>query len=231
MKQRRTQNGNDNERDSTFKDHQQLLETSDLITSKRRYRVASNRSNVIRPQLSTWPNNWQEQLWKDPTEDGRSLKETREASNQQFLKLEDEATIRSLVSLQGKIYYPQPAKKQKKPKPEKRGIVVPLPDIGPPLKWKLGTEVAALERDFPFGGALPTLHDGTEVNLKTKKSFHPKRKDSFAKFLNWATTNNPDQVPLVHDVFDQVRNEQGKMLVIAPLLVGFLNETTHFHMF
>ena len=50
---------------------------------------------------------------------------------------------------------------------------------------------------------LPEEADGLELMLKLPKKLS---RDKFATSLNWATTNNPDKVPIVHDVFDQVCN-------------------------
>ncbi len=203
-------------KENNDQNHKSLLEDSYSI-SKRRYQVASKPTTNFPLSFSTWQEDWHERLWNElsQSQNDRSLEETKDTTSTTtskndvplFVKLEDEAAITSLLDYRGKIYYPHPAKKEsKRIKTHKTaGIVVPLPDIGPPPKWKVGSDVAKLERDYPFGGALPKLQEGTEVNLKTKKSFHPKRKDRFHKFLNWATTENPDQVPLVHDVFDQVR--------------------------
>jgi len=135
------------------------------------------------------------------------------------VKLESEADIRNVVGvapaveLGGKIHFPMPSKKHHKKKHYKTqrlqpGSVVNLPDMGPPVKYKLGIEVAESEKEYPFGGSLPALdspEQGHEVNLRTKHSFQPTYHDKYAMSLNWATRHNPDRVPLVHDVFDQVR--------------------------
>ena len=61
---------------------------------------------------------------------------------------------------------------------------------------------------IPF--ALDESMEGRELDLKRAKKSDRSTKhvtvepDPFATSLNWATTNNPDGVPLVHDVFDQV---------------------------
>lgn len=145
---------------------------------------------------------------------------TVSSSLSMFIRLHDEDTIRrSLVEisstpLQGKIYYLRPTKKNKHGKTHSAtatsgSVVIPLPDLmDPPPKWKLGQEVSTMEQDLPFGGALPKAQPGKEVNLRAKKSFQyanrKNRKDPFRNHLNWATTDNPDRVPLVHDPIDQV---------------------------
>jgi hypothetical protein len=50
--------------------------------------------------------------------------------------------------------------------------------------------------------------DGVEMDVrlpvgyeKDEEAFHD---NPFSEFLNWATANNPDGVPLVHDAFNQV---------------------------
>lgn len=84
-----------------------------------------------------------------------------------------------------------------------------------PLGVKLGGNIVSKESKYPFGGSfvLPSSVQGHEVTLRTTKSFrkqeksmfHKKqsRRDLFDTSLNWATSNNPDRVPLVHNVFDQ----------------------------
>ena len=81
---------------------------------------------------------------------------------------------------------------------------------------------------------MPTATKGTEVNLRTSKTLRrrirPHRTasayhsetamandsnteeheqdqevDAYATTLNWATDENPDGIPLVHSVIDQVR--------------------------
>lgn len=146
-----------------------------------------------------------------------------------LIRLQDEDTIRrtlleSLVPLEGKIYYPRPSKNKNNKKTKKNAgknhptntpagsVVIPLPDLfDPPPKWKLGPEIATTETDLPFAASLPKVPPGKEVNIRTRKSFHIEeripntKKDPFLKHLNWATTDNPDGVPLVHDPIDQVR--------------------------
>ena len=73
--------------------------------------------------------------------------------------------------------------------------------------------------DQPFNVVdLPTKGIGVEMDLKSTNRFRSSTKQQpqgnttddneqqdtlFSTSLNWATKNNPDQVPLVHDVFDQ----------------------------
>jgi hypothetical protein len=67
--------------------------------------------------------------------------------------------------------------------------------------------------DQPFNVIdLPKKGTGVEIDLKPTNYFHnvdsnvdDADADKFAKSLNWATKHNPDKVRLVHDVFDQVR--------------------------
>jgi len=103
---------------------------------------------------------------------------------------------------------------------------IPLGD--PPITLRLDDRVAKDEVLAPFGGSIPTAAIGTEVNLKASKKLrkrsHPSfamviakdiekdddtriediHMDGFITSLNWATNENPDGVPLVHDVIDQV---------------------------
>jgi hypothetical protein len=68
--------------------------------------------------------------------------------------------------------------------------------------------------DQPFNVVnLPKKGIGVEMDIKPTNHFkkevadsgEDENADTFAKSLNWATKDNPDEVPLVHDVFDQVR--------------------------
>ena len=63
---------------------------------------------------------------------------------------------------------------------------------------------------------LPEEADGLELMLKLPKKLS---RDKFATSLNWATTNNPDKVPIVHDVFDQVCNSFLRDETINPTLL------------
>ena len=80
---------------------------------------------------------------------------------------------------------------------------------------RLGNKVTQDEGGAPFGGSMPKATVGTEVNLRTSKTLrhrnrphrveHEYEMDAFATRLNWATDENPDGVPLVHAVVNQVR--------------------------
>jgi len=79
---------------------------------------------------------------------------------------------------------------------------------------RLGNKVAQDEEGAPFGGSMPKAAVGAEVNLRTSKTLrhrnrphraeHEYEMDAYATTLNWATDENPDGVPLVHAVVDQV---------------------------
>lgn len=110
-------------------------------------------------------------------------------------------------------------------KTKKRGTEVRLPDSTvPPAILRLGDKVAQDEVESPFGGSLPEIPiRGMEINLKSSKTLRQRNKgrnsslaeanlnntqvakvNDFATSLNWATNENPDGVPLVHPVIDQV---------------------------
>lgn len=85
----------------------------------------------------------------------------------------------------------------------------------PPLSWHLGKRVAATEPLYPFGGSIPIPELPGEYTLDISHSLKRRQSSSSSSssflnlHLNWATTDNPDGIPLVHEVMDQVSTVVG----------------------
>lgn len=84
-----------------------------------------------------------------------------------------------------------------------------------PNKLRLPTEDQLSDSEDPFG--TPKTHDEDEgflIPVKRQKygntilnnnENNDVQVDAFADYINWATTDNPDGVAIVHDAIDQVR--------------------------
>ena len=205
--------------------HNNNNKSTSSTTRRRSYHVGLNKFADNLPVFYDWEEEWN-QPWKDkaffePTNHNTTVRKRRLPKHILQKSSQDETTplpslLTPLVTAKSivehshhhhhhhhrqdypdkhrslldsfKMYVPKPSHHYEQPdnEPPQQELVLPKHMTGKAF------EVAALPRNA----------DGLELDLRTPKR-HP-RKDSFETSLNWATSNNPDGIPLVHDVFDQV---------------------------
>jgi hypothetical protein len=107
----------------------------------------------------------------------------------------------------GSMHHLEPkSPKKKKHKPKVDYDVYPTTIELPPKQGDQNIFQTPELKDPDMSGALLSIKKRKDQDEKHSKNMtNWTTDDTFATYLNWATEDNPDGVPLVHDAFDQVR--------------------------
>jgi hypothetical protein len=121
------------------------------------------------------------QLWKNEDWESQSLGEVS------LVRLHDEESIRKALSLHFSHHHDA---RRHLLRTHHRTLDLPFDSYSPSLK---------IAQDHNF--------QETDIAYTRTNSHKGSQEDTFATLLNWATDQNPDGVPIVHPVHDQVRRK------------------------